>query len=191
MRSDILPITGALLAGGQGSRMGGKDKGLLLLQDIPLYQHVLRNLQPQFDSVVINANRNIDRYAESGLPVITDSLHGFPGPLAGMLAVLSVVTTPWVAFAPCDTPWLPIDWAGRLWRQKGAAPAVWVKSRERDHPALAILSTALCPDLQVYLAGGKRRLMQFLTEAGGHGVLLEDEERCFANINTPADLPEG
>ncbi|WP_099706687.1 MULTISPECIES: molybdenum cofactor guanylyltransferase MobA [unclassified Erwinia] len=187
----MLPISGALLAGGQGSRMGGKDKGLLILQDCPLYQHVLRNLQPQVTSVVINANRNIDRYAQSGLAVIRDSLADYPGPLAGILAVLNVVTSGWVAFAPCDMPWLPADWVNRLWQHRENAPAVWVKSQQRDHPTLAIISADLRGELQDYLATGQRRLMQFLMQAGGHAVRLNDEERCFANINTPADLTTG
>ncbi|SFN57992.1 molybdopterin-guanine dinucleotide biosynthesis protein A [Izhakiella capsodis] len=188
MRSDILPITGALLAGGLGSRMGGKDKGLLLFQGRPLYQHVQQNLQLQVDSVVINANRNLDSYAQSGLPIISDSLPDHPGPLAGMLAVLAASPTPWVAFAPCDMPWLPFDWINKLWQQKGAAPAAWVKSHERDHPALTLLNTTLRPALQFSLAQGERRLSRFLSGAGGHAVTLEDEERCFANMNTPQDL---
>ncbi len=181
-------FTGVILAGGQGSRMGGQDKGLLILQGEPLYQHVLRRLQPQVNIVLISANHNIDRYQSSGCQVVTDSMPDYPGPLAGMLSGLRHSKTEWVAFCACDTPWLPTDFVARLWQQRGIAPAAWVQSTQRDHPALALVNRALADDLEAWLLRGERRLMQFLREHGGHAVTFPDAESAFRNINTPDDL---
>jgi molybdopterin-guanine dinucleotide biosynthesis protein A len=181
-------FTGVILAGGQGSRMGGQDKGLLMLQGEPLYQHVLRRFRPQVNIVLISANRNIDRYQASGCQVVTDSMPDYPGPLAGMLSGLRHSKTEWVAFCACDTPWLPDDFVARLWQQRGNAQAVWVKSSQRDHPALALVNCALADDLEAWLLRGERRLMQFLREYGGHAVAFSDPESAFRNINTPDDL---
>jgi molybdopterin-guanine dinucleotide biosynthesis protein A len=181
-------FTGVILAGGQGSRMGGQDKGLLILQGEPLYQHVLRRLRPQVNIVFISANRNIDRYQASGCPVITDPVSDYPGPLAGILSGLRHSKTEWVAFCACDTPRIPNDFVARLWQQRGDAPAVWVKSSQRDHPALALVNRSLANDLEAWLLRGERRLMQFLREHGGHPVAFLDPESAFRNINTPDDL---
>lgn len=181
-------FTGVILAGGQGNRMGGQDKGLLVLQGQPLYQHVLRKLRPQVNIVLISANRNIDRYQASGCQVVTDSMPDYPGPLAGMLSGLRHSKTEWVAFSACDTPWLPHDFVARLWQQRGTAPAVWVKSSQRDHPALALVNCSLADELEAWLLRGERRLMQFLREHGGHPVEFLDPESSFRNINTPDDL---
>ncbi len=181
-------FTGVILAGGQGSRMGGQDKGLLELQGKPLYQHVLQRLQPQVNIVLISANRNIDRYQTSGCQVITDSMADYPGPLAGMLSGLQHSQTEWVAFCACDSPFLPEDFVARLWQQRGHAPAVWVKSSSRDHPTLALVSRSLKGDLEKWLLRGERRLMQFMREHGGHAVPFADDESAFHNINTPGDL---
>ena len=183
-------FTGVILAGGQGSRMGGRDKGLLVLQGEPLYQHVLRRFQPQVNIVLISANRNIDRYQSSGCQVVTDLMPDYPGPLAGMLSGLRNSRTEWVAFCACDTPWLPTDFVARLWQQRGDSPAVWVRSTLRDHPALALVNRALADDLEAWLLRGERRLMQFLHEHGGHAVKLSDAESAFRNINTPDDLED-
>lgn len=96
----IPTLTGAILSGGQATRMGGLDKGLVTLGKIPLYQHVLQRLQPQVSGVIISANRNIEEYQKSGYPVLSDSISGFKGPLAGILTVLEHSPTEWVLFAP-------------------------------------------------------------------------------------------
>lgn len=181
-------LTGVILAGGQGRRMGYEDKGLLLLQGEPLYQHVLRRFRPQVNIVLISANRNIDRYQLSGCQVVCDSLPDYPGPLAGMLSGLRHSPSEWVAFCACDTPWIPEDFVARLWQNKTGAPAVWVKSSLRDHPALALVNRSLADDLETWLLSGERRLMQFLRESGGHAVTFTDPESAFRNINTPDDL---
>jgi molybdopterin-guanine dinucleotide biosynthesis protein A len=181
-------ITGVILAGGRGSRMGGEDKGLILWQNTPLYQHVLQRLQPQVTTVWINANRNIEVYQQSGVPVIKDTLADFPGPLAGMLAALQQAETEWVVFTSCDTPCLPDNLVQHLWQQKNEALAVWARTEERDHPTLALLHRSLADSLQRYLARGDRKLMLFLTQAGGHSVLFMQSAEKFRNFNCPEDL---
>ncbi|WP_455820586.1 molybdenum cofactor guanylyltransferase MobA [Pseudomonas cerasi] len=181
-------ITGVILAGGRGSRMGGEDKGLILWQSKPLYQHALQRLQPQVTTVWINANRNIEVYQQSGLPVISDTLTDFPGPLAGMLAALQQAETEWVVFTPCDTPLLPNNLVQNLWQYKGTAYAVWARTEERDHPTLALMHRSIADSLQRYLAGGDRKLMLFLQQTGGHSVLFDQAEAAFRNFNHPEDL---
>ncbi|MBD8216497.1 molybdenum cofactor guanylyltransferase MobA [Erwinia persicina] len=181
-------ITGVILAGGRGSRMGGEDKGLILWQNRPLYQHVLQRLQPQVTTVWINANRNIEVYQQSGFPVISDTLSDFPGPLAGMLTALQQAQTEWVIFTSCDTPSLPADLVQHLWQHKEEARAVWARTEDREHPTLALLHHSLAGSLQHYLAGGDRKLLLFLQQAGGHSVLFAHAESAFRNFNHPEDL---
>lgn len=181
-------ITGVILAGGQSRRMGGEDKGLLQLHGQPLYQHVLQRLHPQVDQLLISANRNLSQYRLSGVEVISDSLPDFPGPLAGMLSALQAMKTEWAAFCACDTPFIPRDYVTRLCQQKGNAHAVWVRSAQRDHPALALLHRDLAGPLENYLLRGERRLLHFLLQAGGHAVMFPDDESAFSNINTPEEL---
>jgi len=181
-------FTGVILAGGQGSRMGGQDKGLVLLHGQPLYQHVLQQLRPQVDSVLISANRHLDRYQLSGCKVITDTTQDYAGPLAGMLSGLRHSQGEWVAFCACDTPYVPQNYVMRLWQQRAGAPAVWIRSAERDHPTLALLNRELIDELHLWLHRGERRVMQFLQSCGGHSVMFNDDESTFRNINTPDDL---
>ncbi|MGP4132354.1 molybdenum cofactor guanylyltransferase MobA [Pantoea tagorei] len=183
-------LSGVILAGGQGRRMGGQDKGLVLFRGIPLYQHVLQRLRPQVDIVMISANRNLDRYHSSGCRVISDTLPDYPGPLAGMLSGLQAAQTEWVAFCSCDTPFVPTDYVEQLRRQRAETLCVWARSSERDHPALALLHRSLAQPLADYLQRGERRLMQFLREQGGHAVTLSQDEAAFRNVNTPEDLED-
>ena len=181
-------LTGIILAGGQGRRMGGQDKGLVQLDGRPLYQHVLERLRPQVDIVMINANRNIDRYQLSGCRVVQDVFEDYPGPLAGIYSGLREIEGEWAVFSACDTPAIPLNFVERLMQQRGDAPAVWVRSQTRDHPTLALIHRDLGTPLGEYLQAGERRLMQFLRDQGGHAVLLDDDESLFLNVNTPDDL---
>lgn len=186
-RPDAASVVGVILAGGRGSRMGGEDKGLVQYRNKPLYQHVLEKLRPQVSSVCISANRNLERYQESGVLVIADTLPDYPGPLAGMMAALQATDNEWLAFASCDTPALPENLVQRLWQEKGPAQAVWARTADRDHPTLALLHHNVATELAAYLAKGERRVMLFLQEIGGHAVLFEDTA-AFNNINRPEDL---
>lgn len=181
-------ISGVILAGGRSSRMGGQDKAQLLLQGKPLWQHVWQRLAPQVKDVSISANRNLALYQQNNLRTINDVLPDYPGPLAGMLSAFQQIDSPWIAFAACDTPFIPDDYVMRLWQQKQRAPAVWVRSQERDHPALALIHRQIMPELARYLADGERRVMHFLQHVGGHAVQFNDGEHAFVNVNTPEEL---
>lgn len=180
-------ITGIILAGGRATRMGGEDKGLVPIADIPLYQYVLARLRPQVGPIAINANRNQARYRESGLPIIGDLIPDFSGPLAGMLAGLKYATTEWVAFVPCDVPDFPAKLIEKLWQQKGSAIAAYASDGERTHPTLALLHTSLATPLEHYLARGERKLMLFLDAARAQQVEFKGQQSAFHNINTLED----
>ena len=181
-------IIGVVLAGGRATRMGGKDKGLQLLNGKPLWQHVADTLAGQVTTIAISANRHIDTYRQSGYAVYQDSLENYPGPLAGMLSVMQQSQGEWFIFCPCDTPFIPSCLVERLFLLRGTAPVVWVHDGERDHPAVALMHRSLAPALLVYLAAGERRVMVFMRESGGHSVDFSDVKSAFVNVNTSEDL---
>ncbi|MRE37203.1 molybdenum cofactor guanylyltransferase MobA [Klebsiella quasipneumoniae] len=181
-------ITGVVLAGGRATRMGGIDKGLQLLNGRPLWRHVAEALAPQVDELVISANRHLTQWQASGYPVFRDTQTGYPGPLAGMLAVMHQVASPWFVFCPCDTPFIPPFLVERFIQQKGVAPVVWAHDGERDHPAVALAHRQIIPHLEAYLASGERRVMGFMRQMGGHPVSFSEVKSAFMNVNTLEDL---
>ncbi|MCD1125663.1 molybdenum cofactor guanylyltransferase MobA [Jinshanibacter sp. LJY008] len=180
----IPSITGAILAGGQATRMGGTDKGLVTIGGTPLYLHVLTRLKPQVESIIISANRNTEEYKKSGHPVFQDSIEGFKGPLAGILTMLENSPTEWVLFAPCDTPLIPDSLAKRLWHHRNNQPVAYVDDGERAHPTLALMNICLITPLRNYLQGGDRKLMIFLSQQQATAVDFSDMPQAFKNINT-------
>lgn len=181
-------ITGIILAGGQSTRMGGNDKGLVELQGKPLYQHVLERLKNQVDDIIISANRNISIYQQSGYQVIRDVEEGFAGPLAGILTGMKAANSEWVIFAPCDVPGLPLDLVTRLWNEKGDNNAVYVTDGSRDHPTLLLINRILIEPLTTYLQNGDRKLMLFITQIGAKAISFIDQPDAFLNLNSPEDL---
>lgn len=185
-------ITGVILAGGQGRRMGGADKGLQELDGRPMAAHVLERLAPQVDAVLISANRNLDRYAELGCPVLPDTLVGYAGPLAGLQAALARATTPLLVTAPCDSPFLPADLVARLYdallaRQAELAVAC---ADGRAHRAFSLLRRDLLPGLDAFLATGERRVGLWHASLKVTEVDFSDEAAAFGNINTADDLAQ-
>ncbi|OVZ79961.1 molybdenum cofactor guanylyltransferase MobA [Yersinia kristensenii] len=180
-------ITGVILAGGRSSRMGGHDKGLISLHDNPLFQYVIDRLKPQVNYLLINANRHQDIYQESGIPVISDIITGFLGPLAGMHAGLSHSATEWVVFAPCDVPALPGNLVSQLWQGKRQALAAYAHDGERAHPTFALMHISLKARLAEYLANGDRKLMIFMESINAQSVIFNGQSDQFSNLNTPAD----
>src|SRR6185437_902575 len=142
-------ITGVVLAGGQGRRMGNVDKGFVELDGRPLVAHVIERLAPQVATLVINANQNAERYAAFGHPVVADAIGGFAGPLAGLHAGLAVARTSHVVTVPCDSPFLPDDLAARLAAAMAAVDAELAVARTGDqpHPVFALVAVGVLPHL--------------------------------------------
>ncbi|MDR0775922.1 MAG: molybdenum cofactor guanylyltransferase [Azonexus sp.] len=182
-------ITGVILAGGLGRRMGGVDKGLQLLAGRPLAAHVAARLGPQVDELLINANQNAAAYAALGYPVVADRIAGFAGPLAGLHTALSVARHPLVVTAPCDSPFLPADLVARLAAAlaDGGHDIAIARSAERIHPVFCLCQRSLAAPLGAFLAAGHRRFSQWLDEQRTVEVSFPDEA-AFANINTAAEL---
>lgn len=190
----LLPrdITGVILAGGLGSRMGGADKGLLPFAGRPLVGHVIERLAPQVGRLLINANRNSERYASLGGEVIADRISGYPGPLAGLHAALTVAATPLVVSAPCDAPYLPSDLVARLAAGLAATDgqlAIAVADG-RLHPVFCLCRTDLAPRLAAYLDAGGRKVAGWCRDMGAVEVDFSDCVDRFRNCNTPDDLAE-
>jgi molybdopterin-guanine dinucleotide biosynthesis protein A len=185
-----IAVSGVVLAGGLGRRMGGADKGLVMLDGQPLVAHVLARLVPQVDEILISANRNLERYRAFGHRVLEDRIGGFAGPLAGLHAGLSAASHELVLSVPCDVPGLPADLAVRLARGLGAAGAEAAVARAggRLHPVFCLCRRELRQGLETFLAGGGRRFLDWLESVDCTVVDFEQPE-CFGNINTPEDLP--
>jgi molybdopterin-guanine dinucleotide biosynthesis protein A len=181
-------VAAVILAGGQGRRMGGADKGLIEYRGRPLIEWALAALAPQVDELVISANRNLDSYAAYGRRVLPDSLPGFPGPLAGVLAALQAVTADWLLVAPCDTPHLPADLAARLLgaAQRESVPLAVAADATRAHHSCFIVRTDQRDGLAAYLARGERAVRHW--QAGLASTTVQFDAACFANFNQPDDL---
>lgn len=182
-------ITGAILAGGKGSRMGGQDKGLVTLNKRPMIDYILDVLRPQVTAIVINANRSHEQYGRYGCPLIPDSLSGFQGPLAGMASCLEYCNTPYVATVPCDSPLLPTDLVARLFdalERDGAEISV-AHDGNRIQPVFSLLRRSLIDSLLNFLREGERKIDRWYAR---HTIALadfSDQPDTFLNINTPAD----
>jgi len=187
-------ITGLVLAGGRGSRMGGVDKGLQLHAGRPLVLHALERLAPQVGVLIVSANRNHASYQVFGAPVIPDELSDYPGPLAGMLAGLQHCATPLLATVPCDTPGFPLDLVARLAQALAEhdADLAMAATREADgsertQPVFCLLKTSLRPSLDAYLEGGGRKIDLWAGRQRSVRVPFDDGS-AFFNVNTAADL---
>ncbi|AUB85485.1 molybdenum cofactor guanylyltransferase MobA [Candidatus Thiodictyon syntrophicum] len=182
-------ITGVILAGGQSSRLGGHDKGLRPFAGRPLVEWVIAALAPQVDTLLISANRNLERYADYGLPVVADLDPGFQGPLAGIRSAMRAAATAWIITLPCDGPYPAPDLVARLLlalRTQAGDLAV-ATDGQRLQPVHALLPVALATDLETFLAAGERKPTRWYDR---HRVALadfSDRPDCFANINTPDD----
>lgn len=183
-------ITGVILAGGLGRRMGGVDKGLQLLNDKPMVQWALERFAPQVDEVLINANQNAEQYATLGYPVVPDQIPGFAGPLAGLHAALSQAAHPLVATVPCDSPFLPADLVSRLHaalESDGADLAV-ARTFDQAHPVFCLCRREVLPHLTAFLESGGRKVDRWYATLKVIEVAFDDEAAAFSNINTRDEL---
>jgi len=183
-------ITGVILAGGQGRRMGGVDKGLQHLNGRPLVQWVLERLAPQVHTVLISANQNPERYAEFGCPVLPDVIPGFAGPLAGLQAALAHAATPLIATVPCDSPFLPADLVERLHAalQARHADLAVPRTGDRAHRAFCLTRREMLPKLDAFLNSGERKVGLWHASLNVVEVAFDDQADAFSNINTAEEL---
>jgi molybdopterin-guanine dinucleotide biosynthesis protein A len=183
-------ITGVILAGGLGRRMGGIDKGLQELRSRPMVQWVIERLAPQVDELLINANQNGERYAIFGYRVVPDQIPDFAGPLAGLHAALSAATTPLVATAPCDSPFLPADLINRLQAALVAEHADLSVARTFDqaHPVFCLCKRDVLPHLTEFLHSGGRKIDRWYSTLKVVEVAFDDQVAAFENINTREEL---
>ncbi|MYN44203.1 molybdenum cofactor guanylyltransferase MobA [Pseudoduganella sp. FT93W] len=194
-------ITGLILAGGRGSRMGSVDKGLQPFRSSTLVEHVIARLAPQVASYAINANRNLTRYQElaGNAPVLPDYIDGYAGPLAGLQIGLQFCPTELLLTVPCDSPLLPADLAARLHaalseQNADVALAVTMQThadaaapQRQLHPVFALLRTSVLPQLEAYLASGERRMESWYKSLRVAEVLFDDDA-AFSNVNTLDEL---
>jgi molybdopterin-guanine dinucleotide biosynthesis protein A len=184
-------VTGIILAGGQGRRMGGVDKGLVMLDGRPMAAHVLERLAPQVADVLINANQNVERYAALGRPVVRDAVGGFAGPLAGLHAGLSRAMRDHVVTVPCDSPFLPMDLVRRLGEGLAARPGTALavaRTFDQPHPVFCLARRDVLPHLAAFLAAGGRKIDAWYATLEVVEVSFDDEADAFRNINTLDEL---
>ncbi len=193
-------ITGLVLAGGRGSRLGGVDKGLQPFEGEPLVHHALRRLRPQVAAVALNANRHLDDYAVLGVPVWPDDQPDHPGPLAGLLTGLRRCETPWLLTVPCDSPRFPLDLAAQLAtgiERADADVAIAATRRNADiatdgikhQPVFLLVRTTLAASLADFLQRGERQVARWALQQRCAEVVFHDAG-AFFNLNTPADFSD-
>jgi molybdopterin-guanine dinucleotide biosynthesis protein A len=189
-------IAGLVLAGGEGRRMGGVDKGLQMFDGVPLARRAAERLAPQVASLTISANRHLPQYQALGWPVLQDDpAHQGSGPLAGMWAGLQACALPWLACVPCDVPHAPLDLVARLAAAPGQPLVIFAAAPDpaqadgslRRHPTCCLLHRAVLPALGAYLQSGGRRLDAWMRSLP-HAQVPFDDAAAFANLNTTEDL---
>lgn len=197
-RSDFI-LDGGILAGGMGSRFGGKDKGLIPWQQETLVKPIVDCLRPHVNHLYISCNRNLDTYRQYCDGVIADESQDFLGPLAGLLALLEASSADYMIISPCDTPLLPQVFVPRM-RERlqqhlqasdnaGAVP-IGVENGERHHPLHLLLPTSLKHSIRATLAAGDRKMMRWLFQHQPVWVDFSDEALGFANVNDPQAMEE-
>lgn len=186
----MIEVTGLVLAGGQGSRMGGVDKGLAPFRGRPMVAHAIERLAPQVDEILVNANRNPEAYARFGHRVIADEIAGFAGPLAGFERGLAHARGRLVATVPCDSPFLPVDLVARLRAALEGAGAQLAMARTGDqpHPVFCLMRREVHASLVDFLASGQRKIDRWTASLSVVEVAFDDEADAFANINTRDEL---
>ena len=179
-------VTAVILAGGKGRRMHGKDKGLVELANRPLIEYVIDAIKPQVETIILNANRNQEKYSHYGYPVISDELNNFQGPLAGFFSALKNSTTSHIVTLPCDGPLLPGDLVERLLfaLNDNKADIAVAHDGERMQPVYSLIPTTLTASLKTFLDTGERKIDLWYKQ---HRIALTDFSDCpqtFRNINT-------
>ena len=182
-------VTGVILAGGRAKRMGGVDKGLVPVNGRPMIAWVIDALRPQVSAVLINANRNHERYGEFGSDVVDDGDSDFRGPLAGMASGMRAARTPWIAVVPCDSPLIHGRLVARLYEAAVASGSRVAAAHDgkRLQPVFALLACDLLDDLAGYLDDGERKIDRWYARHRFESVDFSDAAESFANVNAPED----
>jgi molybdopterin-guanine dinucleotide biosynthesis protein A len=181
-------VTGIVLAGGQGRRMGGVDKGLVLLHGQPMVAEVLARLAPQVDEILINANQNLPAYAQFGHRVVPDAIGGFAGPLAGLHAGLGEVKSALAVTVPCDSPFLPLNLVSKLRAALLENDLAVAKTGDQAHPVFALVRASVRDHLAAFLSSGGRKIDAWYASLKVVEVPFDDDAEAFRNINTRAEL---
>ena len=169
--------------------MGGADKGLIEFHDKPMVSFAIASLRRQCETVLVNANRNIEAYRALGIEVVTDEIGEFFGPLAGMASAMRAVATPYTLFAPCDSPMVTNQLGPRLFAELTAqnADIAVAHDGERYHPVFALMKTSLVDSAFDFLRNGQRKIDRWFDSHAWIQVDLSDVAASFANINRPED----
>lgn len=185
-------VTAVILAGGRAQRMAGKDKALQLLAGRPLLAYVISALRPQVDAIVINSNRPASDYLQFALPVIADTLPDYPGPLAGLLSALQSCASEFVLAVPCDTPLLPGDLVVRMRHALEAehADVCSVSDGGQLHAAIILARRNCLSSLEQYLAGGQRKVQDWLHSQRLAIADYSEQPGRFTNVNTIEELQQ-
>ncbi len=188
MPTNTQNITAVILAGGQGSRLGGLDKGLVELKKVPLVKHLIERIQPQVSEIIISANRNLESYNEYGFPVYEDDIEGYAGPLAGILKALQHCKSEWLLTVPADSPFIPEDLAQRLFQNIKDNKVVIPHDGKYLHPTFALIHKSLAPSLEIFLQQGERKARVWMQQQAHTIVDFSDQADAFININTEDEL---
>ena len=190
LADDLISVV--ILAGGHATRMNGVDKGLVLLQNKPLIQHVIARLKSQVDEIFINANREIAQYQAFGYPVLQDENAEFIGPLAGFSLSLQHAKHEYVLTVPCDSPLLPLDLAQQLLNgmTEDRADIAVAASEENAHPVFCLMKKSVLPSLQAYIESGERKVSAWQKSLNYIEVDFSDNFQAFTNLNTFDDLAD-
>lgn len=185
MNLSIKDLSGLILAGGRASRMGGCDKGLVLLAGKPMIKYIVELLQPQVQEILISANRNQQEYSKLGT-VVPDAHPGFMGPLAGMHSGMAAASTQAILTVPCDAPLLPKDFVARMLSglNQSAAELAVAHDGQRLQPVFTLIPNDLLDSIAGFLATGERKIDRWFAQ---HKVATIDFSDCpdaFININT-------
>lgn len=188
MTDSTFSTTGLVLAGGRGSRMGGADKGLLTFNREPLVVQIARRLRAQVDVLLVNANRSLDAYRALGFEPLPDRFPDYAGPLAGMATGLHAAQSDWLLCVPCDSPFVPDDYAARMHAARAAADAdIAMATCDGRQPVFALLPLRLRDDLDAALAGGERKIDRWFGRHRLVEVDFSDRPEAFINLNRPED----
>lgn len=183
-------ICWVILAGGKASRMGGDDKGLILVNGSPLIELVVNAIKPQTDLLYINANRNIEQY-QSFTTVIEDELANFQGPLAGVQSCLTHIENDWIGFTPCDSPNIPSDLIQRLNQHiRSDVDIIVAHDGKHPQPVFSLWNRCALTKLNTFLENGDRKIKILLQQCTTVYADFSDIPETFINLNTPEELQE-